>query len=137
MFGEALALNPMDDLTYAALGYCAEVKGEEQEALRFYRTALRLRPYWRDILKILSVKFLIIPLLAVLILHLSGLRESYSLLASFLVIEAAAAPATAFILQVRHYGGDEQKIGSLMLISYICCALALPFWLAVWHALAA
>ncbi len=38
-------LNPLDDLSYAALGYCAEMRGQEQVALGFYRKASQLNPH--------------------------------------------------------------------------------------------
>ena len=44
VFREANALNSRDELTYAALGYCAEIKGAKQEALEFYRIAARIDP---------------------------------------------------------------------------------------------
>jgi len=43
-FEEALNISPIDDLSYAGLGYCAESRGAEVEALRFYRMALSLNP---------------------------------------------------------------------------------------------
>jgi len=43
-FEEALEVSPEDDLSYAALGYCAESRGERAEALRLYLRALSLNP---------------------------------------------------------------------------------------------
>ena len=43
-FRTARDLNPQDDLSYAALGYCAEQKNQSDAARRFYRKALRLNP---------------------------------------------------------------------------------------------
>ena len=54
-------------------------------------------------------------------------------LARLLVIEAASAPAVGLILQVKTYGGNEQKVGSLMLLSYIACIFTLPLWIAIWE----
>lgn len=31
------------------------------------------------------------------------------------------------------YVGDEQKIGSILLISYLVVPVAMPVWLAVWR----
>jgi predicted permease len=97
--------------------------------------SLRIRPYLFDAFRVLLIKMAILPLLTVVLLMLSGVNESYPLLAQFFVIESAAAPAAGLILQVRSYGGDETKIGSLMFLSYLACALAMPVWLALWHVL--
>lgn len=94
---------------------------------------LRLRPYWFDALRALGIKLVLIPLATLLVLRaIPGFRESYGLLGAFLMIEAASAPATTTILQVRAYGGDEQKVGSILFFGYILCAFTLPFWYAVW-----
>ena len=50
-----------------------------------------------------------------------------------MIIQAAAAPATGLILQVRTYGGDIQKVAGSMIITYIVCLFAMPFWIALWH----
>lgn len=95
--------------------------------------SLKVWPKFIDLLKITSIKFIFTPLATILVLWLIGLKEVNPLLSTLLVIESAAAPATALILQVRSYGGDQQNIGSTMLISYAICLLAIPFWVAVWH----
>ncbi len=43
-FRLARSLNPSDDLSYAALGYCAEIQHRNKEALAFYEQALTLNP---------------------------------------------------------------------------------------------
>lgn len=95
--------------------------------------SLRVLPAFSDVLKLSAVKYLVLPMAVILILHLIGLKHSHPLLADMLVIESAAAPATALILQVRAYGGDRQTIGSNMVISYLLCLVAIPFWIAVWQ----
>lgn len=95
--------------------------------------SLRVWPSIIDLLKITSIKFVFIPLATITVLCIIGLKEINPLLASLLVIEASAAPATALIVQLRSYGGDKQTIGSMMLISYAVCLLAIPFWVAVWQ----
>jgi predicted permease len=97
---------------------------------------IRLRPHVWDAVRVLSVKYLVVPAVTVAALALSGIGETAPLLASFLVLESAAAPAAGLILQVRTYGGDETTIGSLMLASYVACLVSLPLWLAVWDAVA-
>jgi len=37
---------------------------------------------------------------------------------------------------VRTYGGDEQRIGSIMVFSYAACILTLPAWIAIWRLIA-
>ncbi len=93
-------------------------------------------PFW-DILRVTAVKYLILPALTIFVLFYFKVYDTNPLLADFLVIQSAVAPATAIILQVKTYGGDEQKIGGMMLISYLICLFALPLWLAYWKSLIA
>ncbi|KPK86458.1 MAG: hypothetical protein AMS27_04975 [Bacteroides sp. SM23_62_1] len=82
--------------------------------------------------RITFVKFVIIPILTIIILKALRLNETQPLLADVLVIQAAAAPATGFILQVRTYGGNLKKIGGIIFISYFITLIAIPIWLTVW-----
>lgn len=93
----------------------------------------RLRAYLADAVRVLGVKLIVLPALTIIAVHALGLETTHPLLARFLVIEASAAPAAGLILQVRSWGGDERKVGSLMLASYISCCVSLPAWLAVWE----
>lgn len=95
--------------------------------------SFKILPKLSDVLKITTVKFLLVPIVVIAVLHVVGLKEQNPLMANMLVIESAAAPATALVLQVRAYGGDRQTVGSLMLISYAVCLLAIPFWIGVWQ----
>jgi len=95
----------------------------------------RLRAILPDAARVVLVKLVLLPLLTTAVLAWTGLGRTNPLLASFFLIQAAAAPAVAIILQVRRYGGDEEKIGGVMLIAYAGCLLALPFWLALWRVL--
>jgi predicted permease len=97
--------------------------------------SFRLRPYLWDAIRVLAVKLMLLPFLTVLAVRAVGLEAVDPLLARFLVLEAAAAPAAGIILQVRSYGGDEQKVGSLMLVCYAASLITMPFWLAVWEML--
>lgn len=92
-----------------------------------------LREYGRDALRVAALKLLAVP--AIVMAVLAGLRlgHDHDLLTQFFVIQAASAPATGIILQVRTYGGDERKIGSIMLVTYALCALTLPLCLVVWR----
>lgn len=93
---------------------------------------VRLRHHFADAARTLAVKLLALPALTILILHLTRLHAVNPLLAEFLVIEAAAAPAVGLILQVRTYGGNDREVGSVMVLSYAVCTLTLPAWVAVW-----
>jgi len=92
-----------------------------------------LRDYGKDALRVASLKLVLLPALVMLILFGVGLGQRHGLLAEFFVIQAASAPATGLILQVRTYGGDERKIGSIMLVCYVLCAVTLPLCLVVWR----
>jgi hypothetical protein len=96
----------------------------------------RLRAILPDAARVVLVKLVLLPFLTTLFLSWIGLGRTNPLLASFLIIQAAAAPAVATILQVRSYGGDEEKIGGVMLVAYAGCLVALPGWIAVWRVLA-
>ncbi len=92
-------------------------------------------PNISDTLKMISVRFFVVPASMIALLYFTGMKAINPLLADFLVIESAAAPATALIIQTRKYGGDEKTVGSLMFLGYIVCLFVLPLWLAVWKIL--
>ena len=98
---------------------------------------LRLRPHLWDAARAMTVKYGLLPALTVAVLSFTEIGTTNPLLARFLVLQAASAPAVGLILQVRAYGGDEQKVGAVMLLSYILCVVSLPVWLAVWEMVAA
>jgi predicted permease len=83
----------------------------------------------------MAIKFFALPLIVVLVLQAVHLHAANPLLAEFFVIEAASAPAVGLVLQVRTYGGNEQRVGTVMFMSYAACTLALPAWVAVWRLL--
>ncbi len=89
-------------------------------------------PVW-DVLRVVSVKFIFIPIITIIVLSLTNLRVEYPLLADLFVIQSAVAPAANIIIQIRKYGGDKQKVGSVMFISYMVCLLSIPLWLSIWR----
>ena len=93
---------------------------------------IRLRRHLGDAARVMVVKLLVLPALTIGALQAFHLHQTNPLLAQFFVIEAAAAPAVAIILQVRTYGGNESRIGTTMILSYLACTLTLPAWVAVW-----
>jgi len=97
--------------------------------------SIKKLPGLKDIFGVITVKYLLLPVLTIFILYYFNLGNTHPLLADFLVIQAAAAPATGLILQVRAYGGNQSKVAGIMFITYIVCLFALPFWIALWHSL--
>ena len=98
--------------------------------------SIRLRPHLWDAARALTVKYGLLPGLTVALLSMTDIGATNPLLARFLVLQSASAPAVGLILQVRAYGGDEQKVGTVMLLSYTACLVGLPVWLAVWELVA-
>ena len=89
-------------------------------------------PSFWDSFRVLSVKFIALPIITIVALQITHTAHSFPLLADVLVIQSASAPATAHILQLRTYGGDLKRAGGLIFLSYIVCLFAIPAWLAVW-----
>ena len=94
--------------------------------------SLKVWPSFSDTIRVLGVKFLILPLITIIVMMVLHLRETNSLLSDVILIQAVSPPAIAILIQIRNYGGDEQKSGSLMLISYLVCIVAIPVWMALW-----
>lgn len=94
--------------------------------------SLKIWPSFSDIIRVIGVKFLIIPLVTVVVMMVLHLSQTNSLLSDVILIQAVSPPAIAILIQIKNYGGDAQKSGSMMLISYIFCVLAIPVWMAVW-----
>ncbi|MFW6011324.1 MAG: AEC family transporter, partial [Desulfosalsimonas sp.] len=92
----------------------------------------KLRPFLWDTIRVVSIKFILLPLLTIIIVYFSGIAESNPLLAVFFIIQSSSAPAIALVLQVKKYGGDEQKTGSIILVSYLVCLVMMPVWVAIW-----
>ncbi|MFH1614782.1 MAG: AEC family transporter [Planctomycetota bacterium] len=95
----------------------------------------RLTGYWLDAIKAISTKLIFIPAVTVTVLYCVELKKSFPIMADLLVIQAAAAPAAALLIQIRHYGGNEQKAGSIILADYVLCLFTVPFWLALFRSL--
>jgi len=95
--------------------------------------SLRLWPSFSDTIRVMAVKFLIIPLVTIFVMMLLNLKETNSLLSDVILIQAVSPPAIAILIQIKNYGGDAQKSGSLMLISYVLCIVVIPAWMALWQ----
>jgi predicted permease len=94
--------------------------------------SIKIRPYLWDAIRVTTIKLVILPVLTIIVVYFSGIGQKYPLLAVFFVIESASASAITLALQVKKYGGDEQKIGSILMVSYISCLLLMPVWVSVW-----
>ena len=95
--------------------------------------SLRKFPNIFDVVRVIVVKYILLPLTTILILFYLNIGESHPLLADFFIIQAAAAPATGLIIQVRAYGGNVQNVAGMMIITYTVCLIAMPLWIAIWH----
>jgi predicted permease len=95
--------------------------------------SVRFRSHLGDAVRAMTVKFFILPLIVLFVLQAVRLHATNPLLAEFFIIEAASAPAVGLVLMVRTYGGNEQRVGTAMFLSYAVCMLALPAWIAVWR----
>jgi len=95
--------------------------------------SFKIWPSLSDIIKVIFVRFIAVPALMVAVLYYFNVHRFSALLATFLVIESCAAPATNLIVMIRKYGGDTQQISSLMLIMYFTAILAMPLWVAFWN----
>jgi len=95
-------------------------------------TVLRKLPGFWVTFRICFMKFIFMPALVIAILYFFRVFENQPLLCDVLVIQAAAAPATAHILQVRAFGGNLNKIGGITFISYFITLIAIPLWLTAW-----
>lgn len=93
--------------------------------------SLKYLPKFWDILKVNLSKFVFIPAITLLLIILLKIHQTNFLLANFLLIQASAAPAANIIVMIQNYGGEVQKIGGLMLLSYLICMIAMPFWVAI------
>lgn len=97
--------------------------------------AFTLKPYLADTLRVILVKLAAVPVITLSIVYVIGLDKTHPLLSDFFIIQSAAAPAISIMLQIKKYGGDEQKVGSILLASYAVCLITLPFWTAIWKCL--
>lgn len=95
--------------------------------------SFRKTPPIIDVLRVNIVKFVLIPATSIFLLYYFKIYQSNPVLANLIVIQSAAAPATSLILQVKAYGGNVQKVGSMMFIAYIICLFAMPIWMAYWN----
>jgi hypothetical protein len=94
-----------------------------------------IKSYLANAGKVMLVKLIIVPLATIIVLRLMNFYTRYPLLCSLFVLQSSSSPATSLIILVKHYGGDEEELGSILFLSYIACIITIPFWLAVWTAI--
>ncbi len=90
-------------------------------------------PRFNDTIRVLLVKFVLLPAIVILAMKLTGTARHFPLLADVMIIQASSAPATAHILQIRTYGGNLKSAGGIIFVSYAVCMFAIPFWLSAWR----
>jgi predicted permease len=95
-------------------------------------STIKTLPGFWETFRITVVKFIIVPVIAIAVLFALRVYKTNPLLADEMIIQSAAAPATALIIQVRTFGGDLKKIGGITFISYLITLIAIPVWLTVW-----
>jgi len=93
---------------------------------------MKFHLYLGDAFRTMLVKLVLMPAAMIALLSAIGLRHSDPLLSLLYVIQAASAPATTIILQIKAYGGNLERIGCALALSYAACAVTLPFWIALW-----
>lgn len=97
--------------------------------------SLKVWPSLVDTIRVIGIKFLAIPLTVLMLMMLLNIKSSNALMSDVILIQAVSPPAIAILIQIKNYGGDAQKSGSLMLISYAVCIVAIPVWMALWSIL--
>jgi predicted permease len=97
--------------------------------------SLRIWPSLTDVLKVTGIKFVLLPLITILLMLWFNLKATNPLLSDVILIQAALPPAIGIMIQIKNWGGNEQQTGSMMLIAYSFCVIAIPVWLAIWKIL--
>jgi len=123
----ATVINSTDLLGSAAVPIATFILGAVLGSISF-----SIKSYAADAVKVLTIRLILVPIITIGILLLIGLNKNYPLLCNLLVLQSSSSPATGLIMQVKHYGGKEQELGSILLLSYIACVITMPLWLAVW-----
>ena len=121
---------PVDFIGQAAIPIATIVLGATLGSV-----SIRQLPAFWDVVKVVGIKLFAMPALLIGFLYATQCLANYPLIADLLVLQAAVAPATLLIVQVRKYGGNAQQVGGMMLISYVVCIITIPSWLTLWRML--
>jgi malate permease and related proteins len=123
-------LSSMDLLGEATVPLAVFILGATLGSISFKFTNM---PPITDVLRVTAVKFILVPATAFALMYGLGLYQTLPLFCSLIILQTSSPPATNLILMVRNYGGDTQAIGSMMLLQYLVCIIAMPLWLSVWQ----
>lgn len=96
-------------------------------------TPLRLKTYRKLVIKSLLSKLIIIPAIAIVILHWMDLPEELSLLGIFWVMQAAYPQASNLVVQIRTYGGNRERVCAVLVAGYVASLITLPTWVGLWQ----
>ncbi len=121
-------LSSMDLLGQATVPLAVFILGATLGSISF-----KNMPPVKDVLRVTGVKFILVPATAFAVMYGLGLYQTLPLFCSLIILQTSSPPATNLILMVRNYGGDTQAIGSMMLLQYLVCIIAMPLWLSVWQ----
>lgn len=86
----------------------------------------RMPSAW-DTTRVVALKLVLIPALMFVALKYTGF-SSGPLESAFWILEASSPPATALALQAIHYGGDEQLVCGVLVVSYLAALLTMPLF---------
>lgn len=88
-----------------------------------------IRPYWKDIVFVAIKKLIIVPAIVFgAILYIPWLYST-PVVALFFILQAASPPATSLAIQAQAYGGNTDRIGSILLGNYALCIITIPVWI--------
>lgn len=87
--------------------------------------------YWRDTLFVSVKKLIIVPGIVVFLMTLIPWTHSTPIITLLLVLQAASPPATSLAIQSQAYGGNTDRIASILLGSYLLCIVTIPMWILV------
>ncbi len=96
-------------------------------------TPIHIRDHAKLITKSLLTKLILIPAIAIGVLHAVQLPKELSLLGLFWVLQAAYPQASNLVLQIRTYGGNRERVCAVLVAGYLVSLLTLPTWVGVWQ----
>ncbi|MCH6256163.1 AEC family transporter [Puniceicoccaceae bacterium K14] len=89
------------------------------------------RKYWKDTLFVSFKKLIVVPAIALLLMTLIPWTYSTPLISLLLILQASSPPATSLAIQCQAYGGNTERIASILLGSYILCIFTIPMWILI------
>ena len=88
-------------------------------------------PPFINLVKVNSVKFLVIPSITFVAIYFSGIVDAYPILKAVLLIESCAPPAVALMLISETYHGNTKMVSSYIGIGYLLALFIVPAWLTL------